>query len=336
MKKRMWLSAFAVAALVLACTGEAAAEAAKGTPENPWVIGMSQSTRTHPWRAQMDDDIDTAAKAKGTIKVIFKDAQDDSLRQRAHVEEFISAGVDLIMIMPNEAVPLAAPVEKAMDAGIPVIVMGSRVATDRYTTFVCGDNYRIGKAVGEWVVRQLGGTGRVVELKGLMTSTPGQERHQGFRDAIAGTGIEVIFEADMKWLGPNARKEMESALARYEDIDLVYAHNDPAAFGAYVAAQAAGRSDDMMFVGIDSMPQEGIAYVLQGMIDATFEYPNGAREAVALAEKILRGEEVPKDVLIPSRIYTKENAAEGGEYLWEAPEALEGLQDGSAESADGA
>jgi ribose transport system substrate-binding protein len=295
---------------------------------------MSQSTRTHPWRAQMDDDIAKAAAAKGNINVIFKDAQDDSLRQRSHVEEFISADVDLIMIMPNEAVPLAAPVEKAMDAGIPVIVMGSRVATDKYTTFVCGDNYRIGKAVGEWVVDRLDGTGRVVELKGLMTSTPGQERHKGFRDAIAGTGIEVIFEADMKWLGPNARKEMESALARFDDIDLVYAHNDPAAFSAYIAADGAGRSEEMIFVGIDSMPQEGVAYVQQGLIDATFEYPNGAYEAIALAEKILRGEQVPKDVLIPSRLYTKENAAAGGEYLWEAPEALQGLRDGATKNEE--
>jgi ribose transport system substrate-binding protein len=67
----------------------------------------------------------------------------------------------------------------------------------------------------------------------------------------------VIFEADMKWLEPEARKEMESALARFPQIDCVYAHNDPGAHGAYLAAKAAGREKEMLFVGIDALPHEG-------------------------------------------------------------------------------
>ena len=302
--------------LILPASGAWAQDQPKGTPENPWVIGMSQSTRTHPWRAKMDEDIAAAAKENGKFKVIFKDAQDDSLRQRGQVEEFIAAGVDLIMIMPNEAVPLAKPVAKAYDEGIPVIVLGSRVATPKYTCFICGDNYKLGEAVGKWAIEKLGGKGKIVELKGLMTSTPGQNRHAGFRNAIKDANFEIVFEADMKWLGPEARKEMESALARCPEIDMVYAHNDPAAFGAYVAAKAAGREKEMLFVGIDSMPEEGVAYVRQGVLDATFEYPNGGKEAIAIAEKILSGEKVPKDLLLPSRVYTKDNVAQGGEYIW--------------------
>ena len=116
-----------------------------------------------------------------------------------------------------------------------------------------------------------------MELKGLMTSTPGQDRHSGFREGIAGSGLEVIFEADMKWLEPDARKEMDSALARFDRIDAVYAHNDPGAHGAYLAAQSAGREKEMVFVGIDALPHEGIAYVKQGILDATFQYPTGGR-----------------------------------------------------------
>src|SRR5207244_9182474 len=121
----------------------------------------------------------------------------------------------------------------------------------------------------------LGGKGRVVELKGLMTSTPGQDRHTGFREGLKGSGIEVVFEADMKWLEPDARKEMESALARFDRIDLVYAHNDPGAHGAYLAAKAAGREKEIKFIGIDGLPQEGQAYVAQGILSASFEYPTG-------------------------------------------------------------
>ena len=74
-----------------------------------------------------------------------------------------------------------------------------------------------------------------------MTTSAGQDRNKGFRDGIKGSSIEVIFEADMQWLEPNARKEMESALARFDKIDLVYAHNDPGAHGAYLAAKAVGK-----------------------------------------------------------------------------------------------
>ncbi len=111
----------------------------------------------------------------------------------------------------------------------------------------------------------------MVELKGLMTSTPGQDRHNGFMEGIKDSQIEIIFDADMKWLEPNARKEMESALARFPEINLVYAHNDPGAHGAYLAAKAAGREKDILFVGIDGLQQEGQAYVKQGLLSASFE-----------------------------------------------------------------
>jgi ribose transport system substrate-binding protein len=145
-----------------------------------------------------------------------------------------------------------------------------------------------------------------------MTSTPGQDRHSGFHEVIDPTDIKVLFTADMQWLEPNARKEMESALARFDDIDLVYAHNDPGAHGAYLAAKSAGREKDMKFVGIDSLPQEGVAYVKQGILDATFQYPTGGAEAIDVALKILNGESVPKRITLGSRMFTKDNVEQGG------------------------
>jgi ribose transport system substrate-binding protein len=281
----------------------------------PWTIGMSQCNLGEPWRMQMNADVEQAASKHDDLAVIFKDASNDTLKQRAHVEEFISAGVDLIIISPKEAQPLTEPVAKALEAGIPVIVLDRRVIGDKYTCFIGADNVLIGREAGRWIVDTLGGAGRVVELKGLMTSTPGQDRHSGFREAIEGTGIEIIFEADMKWLEPNARKEMESALARFEDIDLVYAHNDPGAHGAYLAAKAAGREEDIMFVGIDSLPHEGVMYVKQGIMDATFQYPTGGAEAIDIALKILSGEEVPKEITLGSRVFTAENVETGGEEI---------------------
>ncbi|MCI0493100.1 MAG: substrate-binding domain-containing protein, partial [Planctomycetes bacterium] len=249
------------------------------------------------------------------IEVVFKDAQNDTLKQRSHVEEFVSAGVDLIIISPKEAQPLTEPVAKAVEAGIPVIVLDRALLGDAYTCFIGADNKKIGRAAGEWINEKLAGQGKVVELKGLMTSTPGQDRHSGFREAIAGSSIEILFEADMKWLEPDARKEMESALARFDDIDLVYAHNDPGAHGAFMAAKAAGRETDILFVGIDALPQEGVAYVSQGILDATLEYPTGGKEAIEAALKVLRGEAVPKHITLGSRLFTQDNVASGGKAI---------------------
>jgi ribose transport system substrate-binding protein len=263
----------------------------------------------------MNADVRAAAEAHANLKVVFKDAQNDTLKQRAHLEEFVSAKVDLIIVSPKEAAPLTEPVARAVDAGVPVIVLDRRLLGDKYTCFIGADNTKIGKAAGEWVRRTLGGQGKVVELKGLMTSTPGQDRHRGFREGIAGSQIEVVFEADMKWLEPDARKEMESALSRYPQIDLVYAHNDPGAHGAYLAAKAAGREQQVKFVGIDALPQEGVAYVSQGILSATFQYPTGGAEAISTALKILAGESVPKEITLGSRLFTRENVAQGGEPL---------------------
>ena len=280
-----------------------------------WVIGMSQCNLGEPWRVQMNADIKKAAEDHPELSVVFKDAQNDNLRQRAHLEEFIRAGVNLILVSPKEAAPLTAPVREAYKSGIPVIVLDRRVLGSDYTCFIGANNKKIGYAAGQWIVKKLGGKGNIVELKGLMTSTPGQDRHSGFREAIKGTKIKVVFEADMKWLEPNARTEMESALARFSSIDLVYAHNDPGAHGAWLAAKAAGREHDMLFVGIDGLPQEGQMYVRQGILAASFEYPTGGREAIETALKILKGESVPKEITLPSRFFTKENIERGGEVL---------------------
>jgi ribose transport system substrate-binding protein len=291
------------------------AMAGKGTPDDPWVIGMSQCNLGEPWRVQMNADIKKAADAHPELRVIYKDAQNDTLKQIAHVREFISQKVDALIISPKEAVPLTEPVAEAFQNGIPVIVLDRAVVGDRYTQFIGADNVRIGYAAGRWLVEKLKGKGKVVELKGLMTSVPGQDRHKGFRQAIAGTDIEVIFEADMQWLEPNARKEMESALARFPQIDAVYAHNDPGAHGAYLAAKAVGREKNIIFVGIDALPHEGQAYVAQGILNATFEYPTGGKEAIESVLRILHGETVPKKIVLPSRYFTRDNLAQGGEWL---------------------
>ncbi len=316
MKTKLFLS-IAATLLIFAC-GKKDAETTPGKTEptvKQKVIGMSQCNLGEPWRVQMNEDVKRAASAQSDLKVVFKDAQNDSLKQVAQIEEFINAGVDAIIVSPKEAAPLTPVVKTAFEKGIPVIVLDRRVNGDKYTCFIGADNKKIGKAAGEWIVKKLGGKGKVVELKGLMTSTPGQDRHSGFRKGIKGGDLDIIFDVDMKWLEPQARKEMESALARFKDIDLVYAHNDPGAHGAYLAAKAAEREKDILFVGIDGLPQEGRMYVKQGILAASFEYPTGGKEAVETVVEIFGGKKPGKEITLKSRVFTKENIDKGGELL---------------------
>ena len=290
----------------------------KGTPEDPFLIGMSQCNLGEPWRVQMNADVEKAGKAHKNLKLVFKDAQNDSLRQRTHVEELVSQGIDLLIISPKEAAPLTQPVAEAYKKGIPVIVLDRAVQGEEYTMFIGADNRKIGREAGKWAVKALGGKGKIVELKGLMTSTPGQDRNAGFREGLDlanNKELQVVFEADMAWLEPNARKEMSSALGTQAQIDLVYGHNDPGAHGAYLAAKEASREKSMKFIGIDALPHEGVEYVKQGILDATFAYPTGGAEAIAAALDLLAGKKLEKKVVLGTRLYTRENVDKGGEEI---------------------
>jgi len=308
---------------LLVCVGcgkkqEQTGQALETAGKKKWVIGMSQCNLGEPWRVQMNKDIEEAAKQHADeIEVIFKDAQNKTEVQQAQVREFIQMGVDLLIISPKEARPLTKPVAEAYQKGIPVIVLDRKVEGDQYTCFIGADNVKIGREAGKYLVKLLGGKGKVVELKGLMTSTPGQERHKGFMEGIAGSQIEIIFDADCQWLEPIAQREMQSALARFPQIDAVYAHNDPSAHGAYLAArqEGKGREKTIKFIGIDALPHEGVRYVKEGILTATFEYPTGGKEAIEVALKILKGEQVPKNITLGTRIFTKENVDKGGEPL---------------------
>jgi len=313
-------SAALLAVVFVGCGARKPATGARGGAGRQWVIGMSQCNLGEPWRVQMNADIAAAAKPHPEIKVIYKDAQNQSTTQQAQVREFMDQGVNLIIISPKEAKPLTEPVRRAYQSGIPVIVLDRKVQGEDYACFIGADNTKIGRAAGQFLVKALNGRGNIVELQGLMTSTPGQERHKGFLEGIKGSNLKIIFSADCKWLEPDAQREMNSALARFPQataIDAVYAHNDPSAHGAYIAAklEGKGREKTIGFVGIDALPHEGVRYVREGILTATFQYPTGGKEGIETALRILKGEKAPKNITLGTRIFTKDNVAQGGAVI---------------------
>jgi ribose transport system substrate-binding protein len=276
-----------------------------------FLVGFSQCNLGEPWRVAMNAEVTARARDFPDLQVVFADAQQDNAKQVADVENFLRQRIDLLMISPNEARPLTPIVEKVFKAGIPVIVIDRGLDTDLYTTFIGADNYEIGKQAGHHIAELLHGSGKVVEIRGLPGSPPAIDRGRGMHDVIAKyPGIQVVHDPVANWLREEAMAQMEMALAANPRIDLVYAHNDPMAMGAYLAAKAKGREKEMKFIGIDALPglDGGRQAVADGKLDATFVYPTGGRQAVELAEKILKGEKVPHKVVLPSEKITREGA----------------------------
>jgi len=295
---------------LFSCSGNGDGNQGAPGEKKPWIIGFSQCTVSEPWRQEMNNQMIAAAKKYPEIELKVLDGEDDTQKQVASVESFLIQEIDLLIISPKEDAPLTKIVKRAYDKGIPVIVLDRKIQGESYTTFIGANNLVIGKKAGEYILEILEGKGTIVELKGNMYCAPGRDRHNGFREAIKeeleSGKITILHDTDCDWKEDKARAEMEAALVTHPDIDLVYGHNDPMAHGAYQAAKQAGRAKDIIFIGIDALPHEGVAYVKEGAFQASLEYPTGATEAIDTAIKILNGEKVPKNIPLGSKIYTKE------------------------------
>jgi ribose transport system substrate-binding protein len=279
-----------------------------------WKVGFSQVTTIEPWRVQFNKDIKAEAEKHPEVELIITDAEDRTEKQVADVENLIQQEVNVLLISPKESAGLTGVVEKAIDAGIPVIVLDRNVETDRITQFIGGDNVVIGRAAGEYAVQVLGGPGKaagnVVEIWGGMGTQPAHDRHNGFHEFTdKEPGIKnLLNEQSADWKQDKAYDVMTTALRNNEKIDLVYGHNDPMAYGAYLAAKDAGREKEIKFLGIDALPGEGVMWVHNGELAATFLYATPGAEGLRQAIKLLNGEKLENAIVLPTATITKDNA----------------------------
>lgn len=196
--------------LLTACTKE----------KSRYIIGVSQCSDDE-WRHKMNNEITREALFYDGVSVEIRTAKDNNEIQKKDIEYFINKGVDLLIVAPNEAIPITPVVEKAFDKGIPVVVVDRKILSDKYTAYVGADNYEIGKAVGEYVANLLEKKGNIVEIAGLEGSTPAIDRHQGFINALNNyPDIKLLNHFDAGWLQSVATEKMDTALAHYPDIDL--------------------------------------------------------------------------------------------------------------------
>ncbi len=281
-----------------------------GSTKRTFVIGVSQCS-DDAWRRTMNNEMLRESSFYPNIRLEIKTAYDNNNKQISDIQDFINEKVDALIVSPNEAEPITPIVEKAYKAGIPVIMVDRKIASDQYTAFVGANNFLIGKEVGNYAINLLKGKGNIVEIRGLQGSTPATERHNGFMSAIAKyPNIHIIFSSDGKWLRAPAKQEMQSALKQYHKINLVYAHNDEMAIGAYQAALSVHRNKDIKFLGIDALADAGggIDQVLHGVLTATFIYPTGGEKAIQTAVAILNHKPFQRENTLYTAAVDKTNA----------------------------
>ncbi len=299
-------------ALLLCGCKPAAAKKHAGTPADPFVIGMSQCNRGEPWRVQMDEDVKQAAAKHPNVRVVFKDAQNESLTQRAQIEELLAQGIDLLVVSPKESAPLTRPWPRPSTRASP---SSSSTAPWRATNSPPSSaptTARSGARPASGIATALGGKGKIVELKGLQTSTPGQDRHQGFLEGIDLRSTPTSRSSSRPtWSGSSprpaarwSRRWRRRRRSTSSTRTTIRARTGP----TWPPSRPVGAP---RFVGIDALPHEGVKYVEEGILDATFLYPTGGPEAIALALDILAGKQPPKNVVLGTRIYTKDNAPAG-------------------------
>lgn len=262
------------------------------------VIGLSQCMLGDAWRQAMINDMRIEASNYDNLEIVIKDAGNNNETQIRQIRELIRQKVDVLIISPYQSAPITAVAEEAYRAGIPTIITDRKVNTDLYTTFVGANNYEIGRAAGTYASRYLPGGAVILEIWGLAETSPAQERHQGFVDALLGRSDLVYRKIGGQWLYDTARVELRK-LERPEEIDFVYSHNDMMAIAAreYFTAWDSVRGKNLKIIGVDAVPGAGLEAVEDGRIDASFMYPTGGEQVVRTAMQILEGR--PVDRFIP-------------------------------------
>lgn len=280
-----------------------------GMPGRKYRIAFSQCT-DDSYRRRMLADIKRELAFHPEVDFLYRDAKDSSGLQVQQVKELLNEHIDLLIISPNEAQPLTGIVEEAFNKGIPVIVIDRTIASRLYTSFIGADNFELGEMAGDYAASLLHKKGKIVEVIGRPGSTPAIGRQNGFARSIKKyPDIIITDEVYGNWLNDIASAQLMKIKNKLLDADLIFAHNDVMALGAYNVCKQLGIENRVRIIGVDGLPVagSGLDLVSNRMISATMFYPTGGKEAVQTAFKILNGEPFEKQNTLQTLVIDTSN-----------------------------
>ena len=282
-----------------------------GSAKKQYVIGVSQCSED-VWREKLNEELRIAALYYNNVDLRIKSAYDDVKLQTEQINSFVDEGVDLLIVAPGQ-VSISPAIDRAYEKGIPVIIFDRRTRSDKYTAYIGADNKEIGSSMAEYLAGALPGSGRILELCGLSTSSPAIERSEGFDSVVATRPrLQIVEQAHADWTEQGAYRTMDSLLSHpHQQFDCLFAHNDRMAMGARRAAAKHGLDlNSIQFCGIDAMPQKGggMQLVADGTLFASFIYPTRGDEVIQLAMNILTKKKYNRENQLSSALVSHDNA----------------------------
>lgn len=269
------------------------------------LIAVSQCS-IDEWRDQMNSEMRREAFLHPGLEIEIFSSPDDSQKQISDIESFIDRKVDLIVVSPNDEISLRPVVEKAYDAGIPVLLVDRKVDTDKYTAYLGGDNLEVGRQAAEYIVNCLPSGGNLIMIEGLERSSASKERRASFLSVMTRhPEISIVADLVADWNKDKARMLVDSLDLGNQKIDAVFAFNDRMAIGAWESL----RRDDILYVGVDALLDEkvGISRIEDGTLDASFLYPTGGDKAIHTAWCILTGQPYARETVLQTGMVNKAN-----------------------------
>lgn len=299
---------FAAALLLLSCT-----------QEKVYKIGVAQCSKG-PWREKVNKEMLAAQHLyERDVEVSIANSVDDPELQARLIDSLAQTGIDLMVVAPYEDIKIINDaIGRVLKAGIPVVSFDRKTSAD-YTAFIGGNNVDAGSIVGQYIasmVRQHpnGSKPLVVEITGLLSSTPALERHRGFESAMK-TLPEVDYICKVSDWSSDAScriaTQIIDSLRRHDSSKLdntyVFCHNDGMATGVYKAVVEQNVEGRLKILGIDGMPGEGLEYVRLGHQIGTYYYPTHGEKIIRLALDILTGKHYERENPLLGFVVTPDN-----------------------------
>ncbi len=226
------------------------------------------------------------------------------------IDKFIQQKVDLLIIGTGDADAVVPVVTKAHDAGIAVIILDRGINGDKYTTFINSDNIEIGATGGKYIAEQLNGKGQVLLFEGLQAADVTQLRSKGFLDVMAQYPDIKVIKRTGNYLRKDALLEMEKLVADGIKVDAIFSESDSMLSGVrMVLKQHKIPAESIIMIGCD-YTSEAREAIRKGSQTGTVYFSLGSKKSVETAIKIFAGEQVPKHIVIPTRLVTRDNVEE--------------------------
>jgi len=282
-------------------------------------VALIMKTLNNPFFIEMQKGAEEAAE-RLSVNLIVQAAERevDVEKQMQIIENLIQRKVDVICVSPSGSKEIVPAIVKANKANIPVLIVDTRVDAEalqeagaRIAAFIGSDNVEGGRIAGEYIVKKLGGQGKVAVLEGIPGHETGDARLKGFHQAVdPESGIEIVVSQTANWERDQGFNVFQNILQSNPEVQALFACNDMMALGAIEAIAAARKSGEIIVVGFDAV-EDARESIQKGEMEGSIaQYPSAmGKLAVETAVDIINGQTVSEFISTKIELITKEKRA---------------------------